>query len=133
MKRDLLSRMAGVAVSGLLARRDETAGSDLGFDVEKEGMAALQMCFKALDMNICVAEESLFETCLIKHVRPFFSSARGGRETAEVFVSLFIDYLREEGEGDLQLARMRTALYRSETLSSFSRLLKGQLEAAGEK
>ena len=125
--------MAGVAVSGLLARRDEIAGKDPDFDLEREGLAALQMCFKALDMNICVADESLFETCLVKHVRPFFNSARGGRETAEVFVSLFVGFLKEEGEGDLQLARMRTALYRSETLASFSRLLKGQLEAAGEK
>ncbi len=131
LKKRMLSRMAGVVVSGLQARREEMVLEGREMDIEQEGLTVLEICFKALDMNICVADETLFETCLVKHVRPFFTSARGGRETVEVFVSLFLAFLREEGGGDLQLARMRTALYRSETLACFSDLLKKQVEATG--
>lgn len=123
--------MAGVVFRDLLVRQEEMARDGQNVSMEKEGLAALQMCFKALDMNICVAEESLFETCLVKHVRPFFSSVASGREAAEAFVSLFLDFLKEEGEGDLQLARMRTALYRKETLTSFAAFLKRQVDMEG--
>lgn len=128
MNEKMLSQMAGVIFRDLLAKKEEMVRQAQEMSVEKEGLAALQMCFKALDLNICVAEEALFETCLVKHVRPFFSSSAQGLEAAEAFVSLFVDFLKEEGDGDLQLARMRTALYRRETLISFSALLKRQVE-----
>lgn len=128
MNAKMLSCMAEAVFRDLLVRKEEMDREGREIDLQKEGLAPLQMCFKALDMNICVDQEDLFKTCLVKHARPFFSSGTPGREAAQSFVSLFLDFLKEEGDGDLQLARMRTALYRTETLNSFSELLRRQAE-----